>query len=381
MPAPANAEPEHVTEAFATACRFSGSLVLGATHRVTGAVQSFTLARPFAFIGRMKGLDVRLEDPSISQGHMYLQVVDGVPHCFDLGSRTGVLWDDGGSGSGPVYPDQTLRLGAYDLRISGGAERYALGEDARPDGLEGVNPHPFATLEVHSPTSPSGHFALDRPVTLIGRHPNCALRFLDPATAYFQCALVVTPTDVWCVDLLSLKGTVVNARPARLTRLRDGDLIELGKIALVLRGGEHPREQPLVHTNQAGSLAVPTTVRTTATDPVAAVAATLAPFREMMEQFQQCFVNMVQMITAMQQEHTSMMCEQMRQVQELMLELRGAPKPGPALPTGPAAPAPTPAPKMPTPKVAQGPEADALTDAHGWFLDRLVKRGQTSAPK
>lgn len=367
-------EPEHLPDVFAAECQFPGSLTLTATHRVTGAVHSFVVTRPFAFVGRMKGMDVRLEDPSVSRGHLYLQVVDGVPHCFDLGSRTGVLWDDGGSRSGPVYPDQTLRLGAYDVRISGGAPR---GASPRPDGPEGANPHPFATLEVHSPTGPNGHFALDRPVTLVGRHPNCGLRFLDPGTAYFQCALVVTPTGVWCVDLLSLKGTLVNARSTRLGRLRDGDLIELGKIGLVLRGGD-PRDRPLALAHQHGPVAVPASVRTGTADPVEASAAPLAPFREMLAQFQQCFVNMVQIMTAMQQEHTAMMCEQMRQVQELMLELRGAPKPEPALPTGPAAPA---APRVPTPKVAQGPDVDALTDAHGWFLDRLAKRGQAPAPK
>ena len=102
----------------------------------------------------------------------------------------------------------------------------------------------------------------------------------------------------------------------------------------------------------------------------------------MMEQFQQCFVNMVRMVTVMQQEHTAMMCEQMRQVQELMRELRETPKSPPPAPPAPPRPAGAlPSPKMPAPKVTPGPEAESLADAHNWFLDRLSKRDQPPPPK
>src|SRR5579859_7623441 len=91
-------------EAFATACKFTAPLILHLSNRVTGASQSDPINRPFTFLGREQGIGVHLDDPSVSQCHAYLQVIDGLPHCIDLGSRTGVLWDDGGRGQGPVYP-------------------------------------------------------------------------------------------------------------------------------------------------------------------------------------------------------------------------------------------------------------------------------------
>jgi hypothetical protein len=104
--------------------------------------------------------------------------------------------------------------------------------------------------------------------------------------------------------------------------------------------------------------------------------------REMMEQFQQCFVNAVRMVTMMQQEQTALICEQMRQVQDLVRELREKPASPP--PPAPVTSSPGPLPhtaKAPTPKAHSGATAESLTDAHDWFLDRLAKIGQSPNSK
>ena len=62
-----------------------------------------------------------------------------------------------------------------------------------------VNPHPPAALDVYLPDGGGGRSALDQPVTLIGRHPNCNLRLVDEAVGYFQCVLVRTPQAYWLV--------------------------------------------------------------------------------------------------------------------------------------------------------------------------------------
>jgi pSer/pThr/pTyr-binding forkhead associated (FHA) protein len=386
--------PESLTavnsvEAFATACKFTGPLTLQAVNRVTALTQSFHVNRPFTFLGRVKGIGVQLDDPSVSQCHAYLQVVEGVPHCTDLGSRTGVLWDDGGRGQGPVYPGQTLRLGVFDVQFLGGGEAGSLSdEDNRLTTKLGQPPPPHTILEVNSSNGQNGHLPIDQAITLVGRHPNCNLRFLDPAISYFQCALVSTPDGVWCVDLLSRKGTVVNGRATRLTRLHDSDLLELGPVSLVLRTGAQAG-QPLFLSGRGNF--PPVNAPTGGPNGSEMVATALAPLREMMEQFQQCFVTMARMFATMQQEHTAMMCEQMRQIQELMRESRGTgertagPEPTLPLASNPASAVPPPppaSPKVPTPKMTQqGPEADALADAHTWFLDRMAKFGQGSTQK
>lgn len=356
---------------FGVACEFLHPLTVRATNRVTGIKTASPVDRPFAFLGRVNGLGVHLDDPSVSQCHAYLQVVRGVPHVFDLGSRTGVLWDDGGRGAGPVFAGQTLRIGSFDVQIEGGAKAEV------PFAQEVPPEPPLSVLEVHSPAGENGHFSLDRPVTLIGRHPTCHLRFLEQEASYFQCALVVTHQGVWFVDMPNRRGTPLNGRPARLAQLRDGDLLELGKVSLVFRDGE-PQGQPLVATASPGALNV-TALRPGSADVVAAA---LGPLREMMEQFQQSFVTMARMFTVMQQEHTAMMCEQMRQLQEIMRESREGSKPNGRAEGAPQDSPPLAAtPKPPTSKASQGQEADALLDAHNWFIERMAKKSHPPGSK
>jgi pSer/pThr/pTyr-binding forkhead associated (FHA) protein len=389
-------EPMSLTAAFAAACKLTAPLTIRTLHRGTGAVQSHTIRQSFATLGRAKGVGVRLDDPSVSQCHAYLQVVDGVLHCVDLGSRTGVLWDHGGRGRGCVYPGQTVQIGMFDVQLDG-PPGDPLPPPELDDRLEPV-PDPDAppppALEVYAPGGPNGQCALDRPVTMIGRHPGCNLRFLNDGVAYFQCALVNTHDGVWCVDIFSQRGTTLNGRATRLARLQDGDLLELGKVSLLLRTGSEVGHS--LALSPVGGLQVigpPSAPQNGAN----ALATALAPFREMMEQFHQSFVAMARMFTTMQQEHTAMMCEQMRQLQEFLRQSRPAPAPTPPAPTppapaepappppGPAAtatPAPPPTPRTPTQKVSNGTDADALADAHNWFLERMAKLGQPpTAPK
>src|SRR5207248_5428728 len=127
--------------------------------------------------------------------------------------------------------------------------------------------------------------------TLVGRHPNCNLPFLDEGEAYYQCALVNTKEGLWCVDLLSPRGTVLNGRPARLVLLRDGDLLEVGRASLVVRvGPEAP--QPLSRPDPAAAaLSLPQSPRS----GLEAAVAVFEPLRGLMEQFQQSFVTMARM--------------------------------------------------------------------------------------
>jgi pSer/pThr/pTyr-binding forkhead associated (FHA) protein len=354
--------------------RLPGGLAVRAVHRATEEVLSLSSGHPYAILGRASQAGIRLDDPSVSQCHAYLQLVDGVPYCIDLGSRTGVLWDDGGQGRGWIHPGQMVQIGMFDVQItgtgivplttSGGVEPHEPGFN--PDGSLA------ATLDVHAPTGQSGRFPLDLPVTLIGRHPACNLRFMDETVAYFQCAVVKTQGGVWCVDIMSRTGTTLNGRGVRLAYLRDGDLLEIGRISMLLSIGG-PKMSALAAFG-------PAEIRTTP-DSVSTV---IAPLREMMEQFQQCFAMMARMFTTMQQEHTAMMCEQMRQIQAILQETRSAPLPFatpiPDAPLPPTAPA-TPTAKVPIPKPISPQEASLLADAHTWFLDRLHQNGTTATNK
>ncbi len=360
----------------------SGALVVQAVNRTTGKVLTCTPGHPFAILGRAPHAGVRLDDPSVSQSHAYLQIVDGLPYVIDLGSRTGVLWDDGNQGRGWVHPGQTLQIGIFEVQITCEGVTPLVGAEGE------VESTPYAALDIHSPGTVGGRFSLDTPVTLIGRHPNCGLRFIDEAVAYFQCAIVNSRDGLWCVDLLSRRGTVLNGRAVRVARLRDGDLIEVGRVSLVAHLGTE--EAAIVPQRGVTSSAIAHTQCESQFGTAPVPAALFEPLREMMEQFQQSFVTMARMFTTMQQEHTAMMCEQMRQVQEMLREVReGRPITAPPSPLPASTPAPnttsaTPATKPPAepktlvPRSVGQDEGKLLADAHAWFLSRLTQNNPAS---
>ncbi|HSQ58540.1 MAG TPA: FHA domain-containing protein [Gemmata sp.] len=389
-------------QAFALSCKAAGPLRISTRNRATGAEAIHTLDSPYAFLGRSPACSVKLDDLSVSQCHAYVQVFEGSPYCIDLGSRTGVIWEDGTQGRGWTGPRDGMRIGIFDVWVEG---PHALPEhdskdfDSDHDKLD-EPPLPPAFIEVHS----SGQLhSLDRPITVIGRHPTCDLRLLDQPLAYFQCALVNTPDGMWLIDLLTPRGAILNGRATRLARVRDGDLIEVGCVSLLMRIGSH-------HTNRAAIAKAP--AADPAADAIALISSRVAesmagaflPVGEMMKQFQQCFMTMAQMFASMQQEHASVVAEQMRQLHEMAGELRelradmrrtgstqslpAAPSPSPAVDAAETRAVPSVNPHTEPASVPRGPslrppvgaEGQALADAHAWFMDRLMGKVPPQPP-
>ncbi|HVK17501.1 MAG TPA: tetratricopeptide repeat protein [Fimbriiglobus sp.] len=301
-----------VQESFARACGMSEPLVIRTTNRATGASQLHEIGQPYTFIGRARSMGVRLDDPTVSQCHAYLQVVGGVPYCVDLGSRTGLAWDDDASQvRGWVRPGQALRVGAFDLHIVEPAT------ESVPPSADGVGGDRPAVLEVYGPEGGSaGRHPVAQPVTLVGRHPNCDLRVMGETAPYFQCALVATNDGLWCVDIWSNEGTRLNGRGTRLSRVHDSDLIEIGRTSVVVRNAPAAASEPAADPVAEALAAIPATV-------AESVSEALAPFREAMGQFLQCMSDSGQALVAMQQESAGAAAEQTRQVQELARELKG----------------------------------------------------------
>jgi pSer/pThr/pTyr-binding forkhead associated (FHA) protein len=388
-------------EAFAFACKAAGPIQLHTKHRTTGAEQSHVVNSPFVFVGRSPAAGVRLDDPSISQCHAYLQFLEGAVHCIDLGSRTGVIWDDGSQGRGWVEADHTLRMGMFDVRIDAPAAPPLAHSLDQHDQGTGADPIlSLASVEIHSGTRPKDQLhLLDRPITLLGRHPACELRLVDDSIAYFQCALVNTPDGLWLVDILSRQGALLNGRHIRLARLRDADLLEFGKVSLVIQIGAHSRGSRIALREPSDLAPVLDNVAVISGKVADAVAGAFVPVGEMMNQFQQCFLSMAQMFTSMQQEHSRVVSDQMRVMQEMMAELRElrcqvhrdntariAPTASPQ--TLHAAPRVQPPPdttasasplRSPSLDLPAG-DAQTLSDAHSWFLNQLANKGQVPPP-
>src|ERR1043166_3711353 len=69
---------------------------------------------------------------------------------------------------------------------------------------------------------------LDGPATLVGRADGCDVRLNVEGIEPFHCVIARGPDDATIRDLESSLGTFVNGQRVRSTRLRDGDLLDIG---------------------------------------------------------------------------------------------------------------------------------------------------------
>jgi pSer/pThr/pTyr-binding forkhead associated (FHA) protein len=355
---------------FSRACGLAGPMRITVRSEAGEDEGAFFLDQPFALIGRGRLRDVRHNSPGVSERHAYLQVVAGRVFCVDLGSRTGVRWGDTARTTGWLEPGTDIHIGGFVLRAELATD--SAGSDVRSADV--------MTVEVKQPGGSPVLVPLCDAVTLVGRASPCALRGIDPGLASYHCALVTARGELWVVDLRSGKGTKVNGRSVRLGRLKDGDLLQAGRWAAVVRAPGRTDDGALAPLPAVAPDPTPAQIAQSA-------AMAFAPFRQMMEQFQQCVLMMGKMFTTMQQEHMAMVRDQIAQLHDLARELRDrhgdAALPWaqePMIPWADEAPnefaaLPRPGAELPVPRIVKNVDVERLQEAHEWFARRLAESG------
>ena len=194
----------------------------------TGRLVRHSTSQPFTIIGRCPTCDVHLADSQVSRRHAYLQLIGRRVACFDLDSTNGVHWSDGPRradwiGSSPV------RMGPYHIRHANA--------DATDNLLTGksplcsdVGPNVDAGLQLMN----GSRIPLRHQVTLVGRHPICALRIDDSRIAPVQCSFVVTDCGFSFVDLSGRNDMRVNGRRTKYARLSVRDNVQMGPVSMKL---------------------------------------------------------------------------------------------------------------------------------------------------
>lgn len=217
---------------------------------------SVSLDNSFGIIGQSRGCDVLLRDPEIGFRHAYLQMLGGRLFVVDLGTKSGISWDDGTKESGWFLPERTLNVGPFQVRIEANSPSPA--GDA-PEGIE----NPLDIFDVnefgYSPVNAEFLDGSDRPpvrpvnrlITLVGRAPGCKFQFKDEGVSTVHCSLVRTKTGLWVVDLLGKGGTKVNRKKIRFARVDQKKLVTIGHFAMRFRFD--------LSFRAAGEEAVPTT--------------------------------------------------------------------------------------------------------------------------
>jgi pSer/pThr/pTyr-binding forkhead associated (FHA) protein len=358
-PRPRSAQQPALLADFARACGLAGPLRVLVRDDDGRPAGEHLIRGPFAFVGRGRRADVPLDAPEVSPQHAFVLAVGGRAFVLDLGSRTGVRWPDGPQAYGWVGPDEDVQIGPYSLRVQCESEDG----EAPPAGPQ------LTALELLNEPPATKVRPLPDAVTLVGRASACAFRGYGPKLAAHHCALVKAGGCLWVADLRSGRGTRVNGRPVRVARLRDGDLIEAGEWTAVPR--------PSAETTDALAEVRPAPQTGAGAHP-------FAPFGQMMDQFQQCVMMMGQMFRAMQQEHLSLVRDQVVQLRDVARTLLDHQAEAPlAVPFADSIPDALPAPPEAPPIAPTLPDAadtQALLQAHAWFNQRLAHLSGTGTP-
>jgi len=315
-------------EQFLRACQAPAQWELEATVAGGQSAGQVTAGQPFALIGRDAANDLCLDDPRISQRHVYVQMIGGRLFCVDMGSRSGIRCAGVQGTSGWLNPGQDLEIGPFAIRYAAGS--------APASALTGINPLeargtdvqllPAMALEFANGLTRQPRWRLNRILTLAGRATNCKLQLADVTVSRYHAAFVAAPLGLWVVDLLGKDGTRVNGERIRWAQLQDGDRVQVGKFLIrVWQEGPAPGSSPSVvvsgPTGSHPAVRLPEAV------------AGESPLTPLIDQFQrlrlhgydefhQSMLLMLQMFNMLQRERLTPVRDDLDQVYKLTRELQ-----------------------------------------------------------
>jgi pSer/pThr/pTyr-binding forkhead associated (FHA) protein len=237
-------------ELFLASCGLSGPLRLDLEEPRGNDSRVFEV--PFVVAGGDPGTDLVVDDPTVSRRQVYLQAIAGRVFYVDLGSRIEGDREHERDRRGWVDHQRGICIGPVRIRAGVGEGPGELADPLASRFLDD-SPLPVVTLEFpQQPGRPSWN--VGRVLTLLGRTPECRLRFLDHDVSNFHCSLLRTPSGAWVVDLLGRTGIRLNGEAIRWARLEDGDRLEVGRHPIRIRC-----EMPATNTNQSGRATRPVT--------------------------------------------------------------------------------------------------------------------------
>ena len=193
---------------------------------------------PFTLIGRDDACDVTLTDADVNPRHAWLQVLGGRVFAVDLGSRTGLGWSSGPTGSGWFDPADPVQIGPFQVCLRSPVSAKST---YFPDGYSPLHSDPScvrsraaATLDFRNGRRAKDRWVVNRLITLVGRAPECKVRLTADDIVGYHCGLVLTAEGLWVVDL-SGRGVVVNGERMRVSPLPHGAELWVGRFLIAVQ--------------------------------------------------------------------------------------------------------------------------------------------------
>ena len=198
-----------------------------------GHPEGWEFTQPYVLLGRGSQCHVQLTEPHIARRHAYVQVLDSRVFVCDLGTRSGVMWQDRPLTAGWIPAGDEFHVGPFSVQC---APRFDASPqiDDEDDAAESHAPLPWQ-LEFLNSKGKSNHWVPTSDVNLVGRMPFCRMRLAHESVDLVHCSLIRTANELWVIDLASQFGTFVNGRRVACAALRDGSELKIGGFELRVR--------------------------------------------------------------------------------------------------------------------------------------------------
>jgi pSer/pThr/pTyr-binding forkhead associated (FHA) protein len=339
---------QRAKERFLKACGLSDShaFALEVEGPGEGEVVSRTFKRPFALVGRDPNVDLVLDHALVSRRHAYLQVIAGRVYCADLGSRSGVNWEEGPARSGWVDRTWGIRIGPYRIRAGAGMGTPNLEDplSARAFGAPGSD---WPALSLNFPQWAGGPtWQVSRVLTMVGRSSWCRLRLTHAEVSKIHFSVLRTQQGAWVIDCFGRGGTRVNGKLVCWAKLKDGDEIGVGPflvrvchrssgITAQAESGECAGEMgsaparrppgvvPALSTPGRSLSGLPAASRTEVVDPYLAQLTTQVcqKQQQMFDQFQQSMSMMMQMFGSVHRDQMDLVRDELARLRQVKQDL------------------------------------------------------------
>lgn len=245
----------------------------------TGWGRANQIRRPFAVIGRIAGVDVRIDDHAVSARHAYLHLDHRGLFTVDLATRTGTRVGDEGRSAGWLQVGEVIEIAGHrielvDLQITSPqpdqppppSDTTAPRESADP--LADAGSAPLVRVTLHPNHEPQTPLLLNSELVFLGRSAACGVRVEGASASRTHCVLVRTATAAYAVDLIG-RGTWLNGHPLQgAARIADGDALMIGAARFECHVEPAPTSTTLEHAPSVPATVWPTELLPTGPPPL-----------------------------------------------------------------------------------------------------------------
>src|SRR5262245_40879502 len=190
--------------------------------------RKLTVPRPFARVGTHPKSEVVLGEGAGERAY-YLHATSGGIYALRLDMEGRGDLDDCGRW---LSRSEAITLGPY--RLTARPRSRVSTPPAVPSLITiGSADIPLPVLDIFCRDEFEDKRRLQSRLVIVGRHPRCTLKLRSRKVSMLHCALFWDQRRLWCIDLFSSNGTLLNGKRIDCSEVQMHDRLTVGEFGLV----------------------------------------------------------------------------------------------------------------------------------------------------